>query len=130
MPPAPALRNPRVLNPLGAILAALGALLALWAYSGDRVYDLTYLGLAFFGGVLVVAGVGVLSVVRASADKAGRKTAAAPAAPLAGPRASHLPSALLAHRVECPRCKAIFVRVGQAPFETTCPRCGASGSVG
>lgn len=111
------------LNVAGAVLAGTGTVLALLAYSGDRVYDLSYLGVAVAGGTLILAGVGILAIVRASTDKAGRRAGSLLTAP--APLKEVYRTTL-----RCPGCGNVFTHTGPRPGKARCPACGTVGATG
>lgn len=68
---------------VGLVLAAAGLLVALYAYTGPRVYDITFFFVAIVGGVLAFAGILVSAWGRALG--ASRRARAAKAAKFGAP---------------------------------------------
>lgn len=132
----------------GLAAALLGLLLALFAYTGERVYQLAWFYVALVGFALGAAGILFLGYDRAIAPELARRRARGlPPPPPFKERARSLleedpalaavtvpkPSSAAPRgrvervRMSCPSCAHVFSAEGVRPLDVSCPRCGLEG---
>ncbi|MFA5860578.1 MAG: hypothetical protein WDA16_02680 [Candidatus Thermoplasmatota archaeon] len=129
---------------IGLGLAAVGLLVAMFAYSGTRVYDITYAIIAVVGAVVALAGILLAAwgraVMSARAQRSRRAFTHEDSLTLtegvgAPPTVAEPPSKkrfafkkvdkapLERLQLECPECNTRFQAEGRRPFVAKCPAC-------
>jgi hypothetical protein len=125
----------------GLGITALGLVLAAYAVTGDRIYDLTWAPIFVLGAAVALAGAGVAAWGRTGArtraepllpledeeqeeDEGEAEPEPAPAGDLddtSGPREVVV--------IDCPECGTRFREEGVRPFRAGCPDCGLLGRI-
>ena len=102
-------------------MATLGTLVAAWAFTGWRSYDILFLPVLLAGLALIVAGSWWAGRNRA---RQGRLVKVKESAVAAADR-SEVRGAGMRYRLECRRCRHVFDLTADAPpAAAACPVCG------
>lgn len=130
---------------LGALV--VGLFIALYGYTGPRIYSLTWFFVATAGVALGIFGISYIGYDRAIRPELDRrkarglpppppfkeraKTLLEDVPPLArpgqGPTSSAVATKVERVRMSCPGCSHAFTAEGVRPFDVACPRCGLEG---
>lgn len=132
---------------VGLLVALMGVFVGGYAYTGERVYDLWFVGVAVLGLVLVLGG-GLLAaygqanrprlggVAKARKDEEDEEESVSWGDRLRGflgrfgkDEDEEGGGERLSVEMRCPSCGTSFSRVGRPPFEAACPACGFEDSV-
>lgn len=135
---------------VGLAALVVGLFVALYGYTGERIYSLGWFYVALLGVLLGVAGISYIGYDRAIRPELERrqarglpppppfkeraKTFIQDPEPLALPGKSSsasAPSKAKTERVRmsCPGCSHVFSAEGARPFDVACPRCGLEGVI-
>lgn len=113
----------------GLLLALVGVLVGGYAYTGDRVYHIEFIAVAFGGFLLLVAGSilagwGQANRPRLGEDPRNEEDSTSIAERIAALLDRGDEGERVEATLECPECREIFDAEGEPPFEATCPKCG------
>lgn len=135
---------------LGLAALVVGLFVALYAYTGERIYSLPWFYVAVLGVAVGIFGISYIGYDRAIRPELERrkarglpppppfkeraKTLLEDAEPLTLPKkpagASSAASARMERvRMSCPSCSHVFHAEGVRPFDVACPRCGLEGVI-
>ncbi len=123
---------------LGLTVALAGILVGGYAYTGDRIYRIEFIPVAFVGFLLLVGGSTLAGYGQANRPRLGGNPASQDDAPSMLDRLKALvdrgapsneddeadASEQVSVTVACPDCETVFETEGPPPFEATCPECG------
>lgn len=134
---------------LGLAALVVGLFVALYGYTGPRIYSLGWFYVALLGVFLGIAGISYIGYDRAIRPELERrkarglpppppfkeraKTLLEDAEPLTragqGERVPAAKARMERVRMSCPGCSHVFVAEGARPFDVACPRCGLEGVI-
>lgn len=133
---------------IGVAALVVGLFVALYGYTGERIYSLPWFYVAVLGVAIGVFGISYIGYDRAIRPELERrkarglpppppfkeraKTLLEDMPPLGSPRTTGSPAALARLervRMSCPGCAHVFSAEGSRPFDVACPRCGLEGVI-
>lgn len=117
---------------IGLVLALVGIVVGGYAYTGDRIYRIEFIGVAFLGFLMMVGGSVLAGWGQANRPRLGGNPANQEESPSLGERVKGLVGGAndegqgepVSVTVSCPDCSSVFETEGTPPFEATCPECG------
>lgn len=118
----------------GLLIALVGVFVGGYAYTGERIYHIEYIGVAFFGFLLVVAGSVLSGIGQANRPRLGGNPNNQDDEPglierLKAKVASEEEPDPVSATLECADCGEVFDAEGTPPLDVECPNCGSADEV-